>query len=99
MEQYPHILPAGRKVRLFSFPNYALKIVATVLPKERKNSPLTRSFHFSLQVSFVLSACVVLLTILPLCQFLWLSPPPFIYFIPLPQVHVTVPLLEATQSH
>ena len=58
MEQYPHILPAGRKVRLFSFPNYDLKIVATVLPKERKNSSLTWSFYFSFQVSFVLFAYV-----------------------------------------
>lgn len=93
-----HSIPMSfywEKISQFSFPIYDLKIVATVTSKERRNSSLTWSFYFCISGQF----CSLWVVPFPLwsfpfvcfCGFLPVVPPPFVYFIPNPQLYVTHP--------
>lgn len=70
------------------------------LRRERIVTSHGHSFYFCISGQFCsFCICVISLIIFLLCQFLWISPPPFIYFILALQVYVTVSLLQAIWSH
>lgn len=91
----------GEKISLISFPFCDLKIVATVVSKEKRNS-FTWSFCCCISGQFCsFWVCVISFMIFPLCicGFLSIVLLPFMYFIPAPQACATGLLLHAVWPH
>lgn len=98
-----HSIPMSfywEKISQFSFPIYDLKIVATVMSKERRNSSLTWSFYFCISGQFcslwVVPFHLWSFPFVCFCGFLPIVPLLFVYFIPVPQLYVTTPFLQGT---
>lgn len=76
----------SEKISLISFPFCDLKIVATFVSKERRNSLLTQSFYFRISGYFCsFWVCVIHLWSFYVDGFLPVVLLPFVYFIPSPQ--------------